>query len=95
MASTKPLYILVSDGGDGSYSTRFTFNTELINKMQAAYDSDMMDYDNGIGCDGDGFHYRTIQVPTECTAVSMGISEYAMIKDDFADKFAINEDEDE
>lgn len=90
---TKPLYILVSDGGDGSYSTRFTFNTALIDKMQVASDNGLMDYDNGIGVDGDGFHYRTLQVPTECTAVSMGISEYAMIKDDFADKFNV-EDED-
>jgi hypothetical protein len=43
-----------------------------------------MDYDNGIGCDGDGFHYDTIQVPVECTAESMNIE---LMSDDYADQF--------
>lgn len=81
---TKNLYVLVSDGGDGSYSTQYTFNDELIGKMQEAYDQGLMDYENGMGCDGDGFHYDTLTVPVECTADSLGIS---VIDDDFADSF--------
>lgn len=88
---TKPLYVLISDGGDGSYYPHYTFNTELIEKLEKAADEDKMDYDNGIGCDGDGFHYETLNVPVECTAESLGIS---VMDDDFADRFFTDDDED-
>ena len=82
--NTKPLFVLISDGGDGSYYPRFTFNKDLIDKLEAAADEDRMDYESGVGMDGDGFHYETIYVPVECTAESLGIS---MMADDYADKF--------
>lgn len=80
----KNLYILVSDGGDGSYYTQYTMDSELIDKLQLAYDEDRMHYDNGIGIDGDGFHYDVITVPDECTPDSLGIS---VLDDDYADQF--------
>ncbi len=83
--NTKPLYILINDCGDGSYSNNFTFNTELVNKLQKAYDEDRMSYDNGIGCDGDGFNYKTLNVPEECTKESLGIC--YLLDDDYADQF--------
>ena len=85
-ANTKPLYILISDGGDGSYSLNYTFNAELIAKMQKAYDDDLMDHENGIGVDGDGFHYTKLNVPIECTAESMGI--HYLIDDDFVENLS-------
>lgn len=81
---TKPLFIFVSTGGDGSYYPEYTLNPELVAKLQAAADADRMTYENGIGCDGDGFHYEVLQVPVECTAESLGIE---CLADDYADKF--------
>lgn len=70
----KTLYVLVSDGGDGSYYPHYTFNAEFIRKMNDAYESGQIDYES-VGCDGDGFHYDTIKVPDECTYESMGITD--------------------
>ena len=77
---TKPLYVLVSDGGDGSYSVQYTLNPDLIKEMNEAYDDERMTYENGMGCDGDGFHYDTINVPADSTAKSLGIT---VIDDDY------------
>lgn len=84
MTATKKLFVLISDGGDGSYYPQYTLNEDLIDKMQEAYDADLMTYDNGIGCDGDGFHYDFIMVPHDATPESLDIS---VIDDDFADQF--------
>ena len=84
--NTKPLYVLIVDCGDGSYHPRYTFDTELLKKLEVAYDENRMDFDNGIGCDGDGFHYSTLMVPVECTAESLGISA-TVLDDDYADRF--------
>ena len=81
------LYILISDGGDGSYYPRFTLNPDLIKKLDDAYNQDLMDYDNGIGCDGDGFHYSTVEVPDDSTAESLGIR---VLEDNYADRFFVD-----
>ena len=78
------LFILVSDGGDGSYYPKFTMNANLVSKLQDAYINGQMDYENGIGCDGDGFHYEIMNVPDGSTAESMGIR---LMDDDYADQF--------
>jgi len=93
LAGKKNLYIIVSDGGDGSYYPRFTMNDDLMRKLQEAYDNDLMDYENGIGCDGDGFHYETIQVPAFVTTAMLGLGHYDLLSDNYADKFIIDEDE--
>lgn len=85
------LYVLVSDGGDGSYYPQFTLNSELIEKLSGAYDRGVMDYENGIGCDGDGFHYSTIEVPEGSTSKSLAIR---VLEDSYADQF-LGSDEDE
>jgi hypothetical protein len=82
---TKNLYVLVSNNGDGSFSTQYTFDDELLGKLEEAHDNGLMDSENGVGCDGDGFHYDTLTVPAECTADSLGIS---VLDDDFADQFS-------
>lgn len=69
----KKLFLLVSDGGDGSYSIRYTMNEEWINSQQEKYDNDELDY-NSPGVDGDGFNYTTLTIPNECTLESLGIS---------------------
>lgn len=81
------LYILISDGGDGSYYPQFTLNPALIDKLDKAYDEDLMNYDNGIGCDGDGFHYSTVEVPDGSTPKSLGIR---VLADDYADQFFVD-----
>ncbi len=88
----KKLYILISDGGDGSYSPRYTMNPELIKKLQAAADEDRMTYENGVGVDGDGFHYSSVLLPDECTPESLKIT---VLPDDYADQFAAEDDEGE
>lgn len=71
---TVPLYVLVSNGGDGSYGINFTMNQEWIDKQQENYDNGDVDYEYGIGIDGDGFSYSTIKVPKGSTLKSLGIS---------------------
>lgn len=70
---SKTLYVLVSNGGDGSYYPRYTLDADLIQKFDEAYSAGRMDGED-IGCDGDGFHYDTIQVPDDATPESLGIS---------------------
>lgn len=79
------MFVLIKDEGDGSYSPRFTFNTSLINKLSFAAEGNWMDSQNGVGVDGDGFHYTTITVPDDATYESLGI--LRPLPDDFADKF--------
>ena len=75
---TKPLFLLVSDGGDGSYSISYTLDPETIRLREEAYDRD--EYEHGDpGIDGDGFHYDTIQVPVDATYESLGISEWHVL----------------
>ena len=77
---TKELYVVVSNGGDGSCYAQYTFNKEWIDKMQYKSDNDGCDengeYDEYFfeqWSDGDGFHYDTLTVPDECTLQSLGI----------------------
>lgn len=69
---TKKLFLLIQDGGDGSYNAHYTFNEAFINNCQKQSDNGELDYDD-LGCDGDGFHYDTLTVPDECTLESLGI----------------------
>jgi 6-phosphofructokinase len=69
----KKLYLLVSNGGDGSYSINYTFNKEWIDEQQRRYDNDESDFEYDPGIDGDGFHYDVINVPEDCTLESLGI----------------------
>lgn len=71
----KTLYILISDGGDGSYYPHYTFDGELIRMLSEMAYEDIIDYESGIGIDGDGFHYEELTLPDEVTAKSLGISE--------------------
>lgn len=68
----KSLYILIQDGGDGSFYPQYTFNSEWIKKMEELADNDEINYPD-LGCDGDGFHYDTLKVPDDCTLESLGI----------------------
>jgi hypothetical protein len=77
----KNLYCLISDGGDGSYCTHFTFNKEFIDHLESK--SDEAEHGD-LGVDGDGFHYRTLTVPDECTLENLGILDDAAV--DFAEE---------
>jgi hypothetical protein len=70
----KKLFVLVGDGGDGSYSTNYTFDTAWIEKQAERHQNGESDYEYDLGVDGDGFHYTTLTVPDECTLESLGIS---------------------
>ena len=67
------LYLLVSDGGDGSYSIQYILDETVLNKIEALADEGVWNYESGFGCDGDGFHYSTINVPDNSTAEYLGI----------------------
>lgn len=69
---SKKLFVLTSDGGDGSRGTHYTFNEAFVKRMEERYDNDELDYD-ALGVDGDGFGYDTLTVPDECTLESLGI----------------------
>lgn len=75
---TKPLYVLVADGGDGSYYPKFTLDEDWIDRQQALYDAGELEYD-AVGVDGDGFHYTTIQVSVDATYESLGINKYLIV----------------
>lgn len=68
----KNLFLLVQDGGDGSYSICATFNKGFVDRMERLYDKDELEHGDP-GVDGDGFHYMTLTVPDECTLESLGI----------------------
>lgn len=59
---TKALYVLVSNGGDGSYYPHYTTNEQYIAYLNDRDERGLSDYED-LGCDGDGFHYDTLQVP--------------------------------
>jgi hypothetical protein len=69
---TKNLYILVTDAGDGSYYLSYTFNSEWIEKVKDLYHQGKLEWDFP-GMDGDGFNYKVLTVPEECTLESLGI----------------------
>lgn len=68
----KKLFVLISDGGDGSFYPHYTFNEDWIKEQEEKNDKGELDYYD-IGCDGDGFHYDVLMVPDECTLESLGI----------------------
>jgi hypothetical protein len=72
----KKLFVLVGNGGDGSYHVNYTMNEVWIAKQQHMYDTDdeACDYEYGLGVDGDGFHYDVLTVPDGCSLESLGIS---------------------
>lgn len=84
---TKPLYVFVFDGSDGSYSTGYTMDSEFVAKLHKAYDEGRLTYDTGGGLliDGDGFHYDTLNVPESVTAESLGVP--MLDAEDFSDLF--------
>ena len=70
----KKLFVLISDGGDGSYYPKYTFNEEWIKQMEQKAEDDWHGMCDGhVGCDGDGFHYDVLMVPDACTPESLGI----------------------
>lgn len=73
---TKPLFVLISDGGDGSYSANYTFNKAFIDQLKARDNAGKSEHGE-LGVDGDGFHYDTLNVPDECTLDSLGQSDAA------------------
>jgi hypothetical protein len=73
--ATKKLYVLTSNGGDGSCYPQYTFNEAWIKKMEAADASGDLDYETWA--DGDGFHYDIMTVPEECTLESLSIFDCA------------------
>jgi len=80
---TKPLFGMIQDGGDGSYYVKWTFDKEFVDFLSSAKSQRKLEYDD-MGCDGDGFHYQTLNVPEECTAESLGIREIDQwVKDDY------------
>lgn len=85
------LYILVKDGGDGSYYPCYVLDVDVIVRLQELADTDVMDYENGWGVDGDGFHYSTINIPDGTTAADLGVSVITM--EDVDLRFGQEEDE--
>lgn len=69
----KNLYVISRDCGDGSNSVNYTFDAELISKLEEMANNDELRYDSGL-LDGDGFHYDVLTVPDDCTYESLGIS---------------------
>lgn len=79
----KSLFLLVSDGGDGSSNIQFTFNKAFIDHLEQKDNEGESEYGD-LGVDGDGFHYKTLTVPDECTLESLGIRYDAAV--DFIDE---------
>ena len=72
----KKLFVMCRNNGDGSYSTRFTFNQAWIDEQQRKSDNFELteeEYECGTGIDSEGFHYTVLNVPDECTLETLGI----------------------
>lgn len=65
------LYILISNGGDGSYSPQYVLDPAVIEELERQDDVGEL---GESWYDGDGFHYDTVTVPDGSTAESLGIS---------------------
>jgi hypothetical protein len=81
---SKTLFILISDSGDGSQALRYTFDRELVERME-----DDIDF-NVVGesyMSGDGLQVNRIQVPDECTMDSLGIKWGILDRADYAELF--------
>jgi hypothetical protein len=76
--NTKNLYILIQDGGDGSYNPVFTLDKTVIDQFQQRYDEGELEHGEP-GVDGDGFHYTTLTVPADASYESLGISKYSVV----------------
>jgi len=88
------LYILVSNGGDGSFSVDAALDPKVIDILRAANQRGALDYDSP-GCDGDGFHYSTINVPDGSTFESLDIGEYSQLTLESVAKYIDEEDGEE
>lgn len=86
----KKLYVIITACGDGSNRANYTFDSELIKKIETLADNDLLDYDSGL-VDGDGFHYDVLLVPDECTYESLGIT--YPFDGDFLEDYEQGEDE--
>lgn len=77
--NTKKLFVLITDGGDGSQSANYTMNETFVQELAKRENAESGE----IGVDGDGFHFDTLTVPEDCTLESLGIASDAAI--DFAE----------
>lgn len=71
----KKLFVLISDGGDGSYHPYYTFNETWIKQMEerSRTNWDEMCVCPSIRATRAGVHYDVLMVPDECTLESLGI----------------------
>jgi hypothetical protein len=76
----KNLYLLVSNGGDGSYSVNYSMSDEYIARQRERYNNGELDYEYDAGVDGDGFHYDTLKIPDDMTKEQLGI--YRLLEDE-------------
>jgi hypothetical protein len=76
LSDTKNLYVLVSNGGDGSCYPHYTMNEAFIKSLEEKEENGQLDCED-LGCDGDGFHYDTLRVPAFLTLEDMGDSDCA------------------
>lgn len=76
LSCTKKLFVLVSNGGDGSYYPHYTMNEQFIKSLEDKDNAGEFDCDD-LGCDGDGFHYDTLTVPAFLTMEMLGDSDCA------------------
>lgn len=84
---SKLLYILISNGGDGSYYPHYTTNSDYIAHLNDRDERGELDYED-LGCDGDGFHYDTLQIPAYLTVKDLG-------DEDLADGWVPGQDEED
>lgn len=73
------LYILISDGGDGSYYPQYILDPAILKTYTDADNSGELCYPT-VGCDGDGFHFSTLIVPDGSTPESLGLSKWNMLE---------------
>lgn len=76
------LFVICGNGGDGSTYPNFVLDEALIERLdEYSLSDEVSDWFLETYCDGDGFHYTTINVPDGSTAESLGVS--IMTAEDF------------
>ena len=71
--ATKPLYVMGKDNGDGSCRVVFVLDRAVINALERKYEEGTLEY-TAPGFSGEGLSYDTLNIPSECTPESLGIS---------------------
>lgn len=86
---SKTLFILISDGGDGSQGLHYSFDAELVARMEDDHNFDVIG-ENYMS--GDGLQVNKLQVPIDYSMEDLGVSKWSVLdRSNYAEFFEDDE----